>query len=624
MPSIPSCPALASAYWYPFAIDLIRETIARLACCHTASGVLDALQHALGSLFPPAHVGICLLQDDACFDLLCSHPATAQPQLSRLTDALIESGHFARALRNIPGRAVFLPDAGGLLQALATPRQIYGMVLIVHSPLADEHMGALGVLLDLAAMQLERFDPETKTCSEPHDLVPQSMGSPTTRDRLTGLTDRIQFIHFLHAATATSKSDKPVAVLILHLDALHRINQEFGHELGDQLLRDIALRIETVAHSHFLHETLGISEFDICIARIGSNEFGIVLSQIARSHKLTDTIAYLQNHLSEGFRENHSNLYPSISIGAALCTDERTPVLELLRNADTALKHAAEGGRNQFAVYRSAWEDSASLHVQAESMLHEALRKNHFKLHYQPLIKLGEHRLIGAEALLRMPGTDGPLSHPGYFIPLAERTGQIVEISEWVLRMICRQLRRWTAIIPSPFHVSYNLSAIDLHRLDLVPQLRRILLEEKIPPRLIHIEITETTVARDEQRAIDNIRALKHAGFEVWLDDFGTGFASLKLIKQFPLSGIKLDREFIKDLTQSDTEDAIAESVLEITRKMRLPVIAEGIETEAQHRFLLRHGCDFGQGYYLGRPVSPDKFDAQLARVKAKRDPGSV
>ena len=279
-----------------------------------------------------------------------------------------------------------------------------------------------------------------------------------------------------------------------------------------------------------------------------------------------------------------------------------------MRNADAALKRAKQAGRNRHVLYEPSWEAPGTHHLRTESLLQEALRQDTFNLHFQPQFELATGRLAGAEVLLRLTLGDGTPLSPASFIPVAESTGQIIEIGEWVLRRVCRQLKTWDELGLTPPPCAVNVSAIELSQPDLSTRLQSILEQECIGMERLHLEITETAIARNESQAIANLRALRAAGFEIWIDDFGTGYSSLKSIKNYPASGIKLDREFVKDLSEDQCARVVAASILDLARNLGYPVVAEGIESAIQCALLRGQMCDIGQGFHLGRPVDALEF----------------
>ncbi|MBK5965786.1 GGDEF-domain containing protein [Thiocystis minor] len=611
----------ATANLYPLAFDVIREAISRYPACRTLFELFGALRQSIGFLRPSARLAILLRQPDACFDLVYCAPAEARESMTDLSDRLIDSGRFAQALRQRGSLAVDEPtDHACLLQSLATPSQIGGMVLLLDRTIPANLRQPFAALVDLAAARLDHLHPGATTFQTPAIPFRHRGADPRVRDDrvipadpLTGLSQRTHFIGFLRTAFLAETSGAGIGILLLDIDRFHHINREFGAETGDRILRDVALRLDSALRSQHVYAMLGIAERDFCFARTGADEFGLALSRMRHPDRLTEIATYLHSHLAEGFRQEGFRLYPSVSIGVASSHSQAEPTSAqaMLRSADTALKRAKTVGRNQHVIYESTWDKAGSPSLRTESLLQEALHKNRFKLHFQPLFRLDDQALVGAEVLLRLQREDGTPLSPAEFIPIAESTGQIVEIGEWAWHRVCRQIHAWDALGFPRIPLSINVSAIELSRGDLAAKFTRILQQEGIAPERLHIEMTETAVACNEDQALANLRALKSAGFEIWIDDFGIGYSSLRSIKNYPISGLKLDREFVKDLARDPAAEVIAGTILTMARQLNHPVVAEGIENEAQFQLLKQHGCTSGQGYHLGHPVLAEAFQAR-------------
>ncbi|NEV62967.1 putative bifunctional diguanylate cyclase/phosphodiesterase [Thiorhodococcus minor] len=606
-----------AATLFPLALDVLREAMAQLPACRTLTELFSVLNACSRTLVPTAKTATLLRQPDACFELVQCSPRALEAELREQADAMIESGHFAQALKQGLCYHRERPDRASLLLRIATPRRIYGVALWTSHHIPEDARQALGALTDLAAMSLERFQGGAESfLVQTHTDRPSVGGISIAEDvaipadQLTGLAHRTHFIRFLQRALEQRTPSTSVGTLLLDIDGFHRVNRELGCDMGDQILRDVALRLDSALRSRLFFETLGIAECDLCFSRTGADEFGLAIARLRTPQHLDEIAAHLHSHVAEGFLQGGSRLHLSLSIGLADSgqdADASSPQA-LLRNADTALKKAKLSGRNKHAIYTPDWDESGSPHLRTESLLQEALRQDRFSLHYQPLFGLTDMRLVGAEVLLRLDMTDGSPIPPSKFIPVAESTGQIAEIGEWVTRQVCHQIRAWDALGYARIPFSINVSGIELSLPRLTERFARILAAEQVPHRRIHVEITETAIARNEKQALANIRELREAGFEVWIDDFGTGYSSLKSLKNFPISGIKLDREFVKDLVGDLAAEGIAISILEMAQRLRYPVIAEGIETAAQLAFLRAEGCASGQGFHLGRPVPTDDF----------------
>ena len=606
------------ANFYPLAIDVLRDAMGCFPRCCTLTQVFDLLGQCTRLLRPSVRLCLMLRQPDACFEVVHCEPDSEREALRLLSEQLIESGRFAQALQTGDHLGSPAPGQSVLLLSLATPRRIYGMAIFVDRQIPHAMRQPLGALIDVASLYIERMlsGPEHEvaaTCPPlaRGDYPTAGDAPPNSADLLTGLAHRAQFIRFLQRAIPARSTRHTIATMLLDLDGFHRVNREFGCEAGDRVLRDVALRLDDALRSRFVYDRLGISECDICFARTGGDEFGIALARVRHPERLGDLAPHLHAHLAEGFQLGDHRLHLSVSIGiAAAGHDDTCSAQTLLRGADTALARAKGAGRNQHAIYQPTWDEPGSSHLRTESLLQEALRHDQFALHLQPIFRLRDGALTGAEILLRLQLGDGAPLPPATFIPVAESTGQIVDIGEWVLRHVCRLLHTWDARGIGPIPVAVNVSAIELCRGALPARFLQILDEERIPVDRLHLEITETAFALDEAQALANVRALRTAGFEVWIDDFGTGYSSLKSLKDLPVSGLKLDQDFVKELARNPAAEVITRAILTMAGDLGYPVIAEGIETQAQLGFLQQHGCQSGQGYHLGRPTGTERFEA--------------
>lgn len=599
------------ANFYPLAIDVLRDAMGRFPHCRTLTQVFDLLGQCVTLLRPGVRLCLLLRQPDACFEVVHCTPDSARDGLRLLSEQLIESGRFAQALQTGDHLGSQTSGQNFLLLSLATPRRIYGMAIVVDHQIPHAMRQPLGALIDVASLYIERMHGSLEQTIAP---AYPSIGdeAPNSADLLTGLAHRTQFIRFLQRALPERSPRDTVATALLDLDGFRRVNREFGCEAGDRLLRDVALRLDEALRSRFVYDRLGITERDICFARTGGDEFGIAFARVRHPDRLGDLAPHLHHHLAAGFQLDNQRLHLSVSIGitTAAYSDDTCSAQTLLRSADTALARAKCAGRNQHAIYQPAWDESGSSHLRTESLLQEALRHDQFALHIQPIFQLRDGALWGAEVLLRLRIGDGAPLPPSTFIPVAESTGQIIEIGEWVLRHACWLLQDWDARGIGHIPLAVNVSAIELCRTDLARRFLRILDEERTPVERLHVEITETAIALNEGQARANISALRTAGVEVWIDDFGTGYSTLKSLKDFPVSGLKLDQDFVRELTQNPAAEVIARSTLGMARDLGYPVIAEGIETEAQLRFLQQHDCLSGQGFHLGRPTGTERFEA--------------
>ncbi|HTE93369.1 MAG TPA: EAL domain-containing protein, partial [Bradyrhizobium sp.] len=409
-------------------------------------------------------------------------------------------------------------------------------------------------------------------------------------DALTSLPNRSHFNARIDQEIAALTPGRSLAVLCLDLDRFKEINDLFGHSAGDQALQTVASRITAV---------LGERQM---IARLGGDEFAILMPDVANpaaASRLAETILEAL-HTSDDTPEAHV----STSIGIALCPEDATDRQVLLTYADTALYRAKTEGRNTYRFFEARMGAEVRERRMLEHDLRHAIARDELRLVYQPQQEIQSGKVIGFEALLRWKHpTRGEIS-PAVFIPIAEETGAILQIGDWVLKTACREAATWT----QPLKIAVNVSAVQLHNAKFVQELHQILLEFGLPPRRLEIEITETALVRDFNRTLGMLRQIKALGIRIAMDDFGTGYSSLSTLRAFPFDRIKIDGSFIKSVNSNGQAATIVRAVLGLGRGLGLPVLAEGVETDAELQFLHDELCDEVQGYLLGRPAAIGSF----------------
>jgi diguanylate cyclase len=409
-------------------------------------------------------------------------------------------------------------------------------------------------------------------------------------DALTSLPNRSHFNARIDQEIAALTPGRSLAVLCLDLDRFKEINDLFGHSAGDQVLQTVASRITAV---------LGERQM---MARLGGDEFAILMPDVANpaaASRLAETILEALR-TSDDTPETHV----STSIGIALCPEDATDRQVLLTHADTALYRAKTEGRNTYRFFEARMGAEVRERRMLEHDLRHAIARDELRLVYQPQQEIQSGKIIGFEALLRWKHpTRGEIS-PAVFIPIAEETGAILQIGDWVLKTACREAATWT----QPLKIAVNVSAVQLHNAKFVQELHQILLEFGLPPRRLEIEITETALVRDFNRTLGMLRQIKALGICIAMDDFGTGYSSLSTLRAFPFDRIKIDGSFIKSVNSNGQAATIVRAVLGLGRGLGLPVLAEGVETDAELQFLHDELCDEVQGYLLGRPAAIGSF----------------
>jgi diguanylate cyclase (GGDEF)-like protein len=435
-------------------------------------------------------------------------------------------------------------------------------------------------------------------------------------DTLTDLPNRILFRERLaRTLERARRARRKAAVLFVGLDRFTRINASLGYDVGDQLLKEAALRLtgclEVAAGAGMKAE----------ISRFGGDEFTLVLDKVGAPEDVAPLARRINDVLAEAYSLNGQEIYATTSIGIALFPEDGTLVHDLLKNADAALRHAKRQGKNTFRFYNPAMNEGAERRLALENDLRRALDHGELLLHYQPTVAMASGRPVGLEALLRWNHPRLGLVPPGDFVPLAEETGLIVPIGEWVLTTACARAKRWRDEGLPPIRIAVNLSARQFWQEDLAPTVGRVLVETGLDPRMLDLELTESTFMQDAEATVAALKSLKEMGVSLSIDDFGTGYSSLAYLQRFPLDALKVDRTFVRDVTTNPDSAAITRTIVAMARNLGLRVVAEGIETAAQYAFLKAEGCHEGQGYFISRPMPA----ADVAPfVRTRTDPATA
>jgi len=423
-------------------------------------------------------------------------------------------------------------------------------------------------------------------------------------DELTGLPNRTLFNQRLsHALARARRAETPLAVLFIDLDRFKNINDTLGHAAGDRVLKEVAQRLSGC-----------LREVDT-VSRLGGDEFVVLIEAVSRPADIAEVAQKILAAVVRPVVLDAQEFHLTASIGISTSPGDGDDLQGLMKNADIAMYRAKEQGKNNFQFYSAQINVHTLERVALESGLQHALERDEFVLHYQPKIDIGSNRIAGMEALLRWQQPGKPLIPPMQFIPLAEETGLIVPIGEWVLRTACRQNKAWQDEGLPCLRVAVNLSPRQFAHASLLQDVARVLKETRLDPAWLELEITEGMVMRDPERAVRLLHELKAMGIHLSLDDFGTGYSSLSYLKRFPLDSVKIDRSFIQDLPRDSDDAGITQAIIAMAHSLRLAVIAEGVETAEQLDFLRSHGCDEMQGYHFSRPVPEDQLLRMLRGI---------
>jgi diguanylate cyclase (GGDEF)-like protein len=419
-------------------------------------------------------------------------------------------------------------------------------------------------------------------------------------DGLTGLPNRLLFKERLDQALGRARRDeKLVAVCLLDLDGFKRVNDTFGHDSGDRLLQMVSVRLSGCLRG---------SDF----ARLGGDEFALLLPDLSSAEPPARISQRIFESFSRPFRLDDNDVFVTSSIGIAVHPHDGDDIETLLKNADAALYHVKDRGRGNYGFYTKSMNEEALERLQLENALHRALEREELMVFYQPVVDAMSRELVGMEALLRWQSPEMGLLTPSQFIPLAEETGLIVPIGEWVLRTACAQNHAWQRAGHPPLQVAVNLSGRQLAEGGLADTVSRILARTRLEARYLSLELTESMLMDDRDSTMRVLHALRAMGVGLALDDFGTGYSSLSYLKHLPLDTLKIDRSFVREIASQQGDAAITATIVAMARALQLQVIAEGVQTEEQLAFLRELGCDFIQGFLFSLPLPADAFTKLL------------
>jgi polar amino acid transport system substrate-binding protein len=428
-------------------------------------------------------------------------------------------------------------------------------------------------------------------------------------DSLTGLPNKSLFSDRLNMALAQARRYKEMcAVIVLDLDNFKAINDTLGHSVGDVLLKQVAQKIKSI-----------LREVDT-VARIGGDEFIILQPQIKKISDATRIADRILEKFQNPWVLKGKEYYITTSMGIGIYPNDGQDEQTIFKNADTALYRAKELGRNNYQLYAESMNAKVMQKLDMESNLRRAIEREEFVLFYQPQIDMRNGKIVGMEALLRWYRPEYGLVPPMEFIPLAEESGLIVPIGEWVIKTVFRQSKKWIDSGIGPQLIAVNLSARQFQQHDLVELIERFRRETQLRPELIELEITESTAMRDLEFTIDILNQLREIGIRIALDDFGIGYSSLNYLRQLPINTLKIDKSFVQEITTNPNAEAIANTVINLAHILNLTVVAEGIETKEQLCFLKNEGCDRAQGYLFSKPLPADEIEKMLRNNESFND----
>ncbi len=420
-------------------------------------------------------------------------------------------------------------------------------------------------------------------------------------DALTKIPNRMQFQHLLQRAIARARrSGKSLCLLYLDVDKFKDINDTFGHLAGDKTLETVAARLKSASPPNSV------------IGRLAGDEFAVIVDNLEPGERIQSQLSELARNmldqLAEPFFVKENEVFMTGSMGIAFYPADARNVIDLIRNADAALYHSKKNGGNVFSYYRAEMNEAAVERLMTKSKLKRAFERNELLVHYQPKYNLETGLVTGAEALVRWELPERGIIMPSDFIPIAEESNLIIEIGEWVLDRVCEDFRDWQRMINPVHRVSVNLSLKQLRQPNFIRRMMSVLRHYQVSPSSLELEITETTLMENPERTIKLLDELYSLGLYLAIDDFGTGYSSLSALQQFPISTLKIDKSFVRDVATNADDATIVGTIIHMGKSLGMDVIAEGVETEEQLTFLQRMNCTYVQGLLFGDPMSSDNY----------------
>jgi len=436
-------------------------------------------------------------------------------------------------------------------------------------------------------------------------------------DDLTGLPNRHLLKDRLNQAMKSAKHyDRFVATLFLDVDNFKRINDTLGHDSGDMLLRSIAKRLQDYIRESDTIARSANDEIESTVARLGGDEFTVLLSEINTIQNAAKVAQRILDIMAHPFMIDSHEVFITTSIGISVYPNDGIDAETLLKNADTAMYYAKDQGKNNFQFYAQHMNIAACKRFEMENRLRKALDNKEFHLYYQPQLDIRSGSVIGVEALIRWIDVQNNILLPGTFIPLAEETGLIVPIGEWILRTACSQNRVWQDAGFPPMYVSVNISSVQFRQPSFIRTVDTVLQDTGLDPHYLELELTESILMETTETAIRTLEDLKSMGVRISIDDFGTGYSSLSYLKRFPIDTLKIDRSFVRDVTSDPDDKAIINAIIALARSLNLKVIAEGVETIQQLVCLHEQGSDGMQGFLFSPPLPIDSLTQLLKEGK--------
>ncbi|HEY9859462.1 MAG TPA: EAL domain-containing protein, partial [Candidatus Obscuribacterales bacterium] len=424
-------------------------------------------------------------------------------------------------------------------------------------------------------------------------------------DSLTGLSNRLALRERFSVILSQKAQPEPIVpVLLLHLNRFNRISDTLGYLLGDLLIQTVATRI------------LECVQPTDTVIRLSTEQFVVLLPDTQQKQAVADIAQEILERLSLPFVLEGQEVFVSTSIGISFYAEDADNIDALIKQADAAMQSAQKQGGNHYEFYASSMSIGSLNQLLLEANLRHALERSEFQIYYQPKVSLTTGKIVGAEALIRWFSPSQGFVSPGEFIPLAEETGLIVPLDEWVITTACTQVRQWQLAEFPPLQVAVNLSGLQFHQTNLIERVTQILRQTQLDPKYLELELTEGVIMQNTAATVHKLDQLKDLGIQIAIDDFGTGYSSLSYLKQFSFDTLKIDRCFVQNISCDSKNAAITTAMIQMAHDLELKVIAEGVETSSELAFLQQQACDEMQGYFFSRPVPAPEFEQLLTTGK--------
>ncbi|MDF1643013.1 MAG: bifunctional diguanylate cyclase/phosphodiesterase [Pseudomonadales bacterium] len=595
----------------------IKDCEDRKVLLHKSAPYLDRIPEIL-------RYGFCLINETTAeFSLDWVNREESKYPLQCVMDTMIESGDFGWASKSDRIQIQTALGCPIVLVRIAVPDKVLGIFIgeVSSSKAFKKHYQRLleaalqHIAYALHSQQLyQQINVQNSYLENLIDEKTQQLEYVNNYDLLTNLPSKPSFKKHLELALArASRTGDNVTLILLDLDFFKRVNEGLGHANGDELLKQVASRL-----SKNLRETDPISRLTSgnqqdLVCHYGGDEFCLLISDNDQGDDTLQIINRLRKSLSRPFHIANREITQSFSAGIACFPEHSVNAEQLIQHADIALYQAKEQGRGRDLVYNHEMQEESLSSLTISSKLHQAIEKEEFELYYQPQIDMETNAVVGLEALIRWQGSDGNWIPPDHFIPLAEESGLIVPIGDWVIHQVCKQANH---LLNSGFHIpiAINISARQFSQPDFIKRLLANIEYYDVPHHLLELELTERVIMTDIEETTETLKELEKLGIKVSVDDFGTGYSSLSYLKKFPIDVIKIDRAFVSDVTSNSEDAAIVSAIIAMASSLGLDTVAEGVETKEQMDFLRNKHCTIGQGYFFSQALSSADLNRYLKK----------